>query len=70
MRTKKKTFTISIVTHAIAVVVLICVAACRHVNWVPLKGRLGLKEIRRQEKKRGQDKPFCSKPLKFTESQC
>jgi hypothetical protein len=27
------------------------VAACGHVNWVPLKGGLGLKEIRQQEKK-------------------
>jgi hypothetical protein len=29
----------------------VAVAACSHVNWVPLKGRLGLKKIRRQEKK-------------------
>jgi hypothetical protein len=26
------------------------VATCSHVNWVPLKGKLGLKEIRRREK--------------------
>jgi hypothetical protein len=26
------------------------VATCGHVNWVPQKGRLGLKEIRGQQK--------------------
>ena len=29
---------------------IMSVATCSHVNWVTLKGGLGLKEIRRQEK--------------------
>ena len=37
---------VSMIVPALILCLVVSVASCGHVNWVPLKGGLGLKEIR------------------------